>query len=117
MSPSWNRVADEINSLARDRALAASRDPSGTEASLLERESILLAAAGEFAATGLEDDQLCALARAGLIVDGDGLLVWGITADAERSLRALAADRTVDMRRVDPRTVLAIVLGRPVARG
>ena len=42
MCPSWNRIAVEVESLARDRSRAAQVEPDWAERALLLREAALL---------------------------------------------------------------------------
>lgn len=113
MCPTWTRIADEIQSLACDRALAASVEPAPMERHLLEREAGLLRAAASFARSGPGDGYLVHTACEGVVVHCDDLVMWGISDAGERALRALAADPLVHVNRIAPCRVLGAVLGVP----
>jgi hypothetical protein len=90
MSPGWHRIADELRSVARDRALAASNDPSPAEARLLQRESVLLERAAGLAQSGHMQRTFTPYALDGVVTTSDDLVVWGMSASAEDALRRLA---------------------------
>lgn len=113
MCPTWTRIADEIESLARDRALAASVEPEPAERDLLAREAGLLDAAAAFARSGPGDGYLVHTACQGVIVHCDHMVMWGISDAGESALRALAADPAVRVTRIAPCRVLGAVLGVP----
>lgn len=116
MSPAWKRIAEELRATAADRALAASNEPDPTEARLLERESVLLARAAMLAGAGLADHNLGPYADAGVVLNADDLVMWGVSGAGEASLRRLAQDPTVDVQQVDPARVLSIVMGADAGR-
>jgi len=111
MSPGWHRIADELRSIARDRALAASNDPSPSEARLLHRESVLLERAAGLAQSGQMQRTFTPYALDGVVTTSDDLVVWGMSASGEDALRRLADDPAIDVNAVDPERVLAAVLG------
>lgn len=113
MCPTWTRIADEIQSLACDRALAASVEPEPMERHLLEQEACLLGAAAAFARSGPGDGYLVHTACQGVVVHCDDLVMWGISNAGEEALRALAADPAVRVTRIAPCRVLGAVLGVP----
>ena len=113
MCPTWTRIADEIESLARDRVLAASVEPEAGERALLHREACFLEAAAAFARSGPGDGHLVHSACEGVVLHTDHLVMWGISDAGEQALRALAADPTVAVGRVAPCRVLGAVLGVP----
>lgn len=113
MSPRWYRVADELRAIAADRSLAAAHEPVLNEERLLRREAALLISAAALASSGNPDVDL----NGGTPRDGVGergdLALWGMSADGEAALRALAADPSVDPEALDPHVVLAAILGVP----
>lgn len=113
MCPTWTRIADEIQSLARDRALAASVEPDAVERHLLEREAGLLDAAAQFARSGPVDGYLVHTACQGVVLHCDQLVMWGISDAGETALRALAADSAARVNGIAPCRVLGAVLGVP----
>lgn len=112
MCPSWTRVADEIDSLASDRLLAASVEPEPRERAMLRREAALLEAASAFARSQPGDGHLVHTACEGVVVHSDRFIMWGISDAGERGLRALAAD-CHDAGAMQPCQVLSVVLGLP----
>lgn len=113
MCPTWTRIADEIESLARDRSLAASVEPEAGERALLTREADLLDAAAAFARSGPGDGYLVHTACEGVVVHCDQFVMWGISEAGDAALRALAADPSVRVNRIAPCRVLGTVLGVP----
>jgi hypothetical protein len=113
MSPSWIRIADEVESLARDRGRAAEVEPDEGERRLLLREAALLARAAAMARADPGDGLMIQAACAGIVVDGRGLMMWGISQRADDDLRALAVDPGVDPAHMDARALLALVVGAP----
>jgi hypothetical protein len=111
MSPAWKHMADELQALADDRALAASNEPDPAEARLLERESVLLGRTAVMVQSGMAPAALASAASAAVVVSTDDLLVWGMSHDGERALRQMADDPHVDVHQIDPALVLAAVLG------
>jgi hypothetical protein len=111
--PSWNRIADEIESLSRDRSRAAQVEPDYAERALLMREAALLQRAAGMARANPGDGMMVHAACEGIVLDDDGLVLWGISDEAEERLRALAADPAVDPAEVDAATLLALVVGLP----
>jgi hypothetical protein len=114
MCPRWSRIADEIESLACDRMLAASVEPDPLERTLLVREAGLLQAAAGFARSCPGDGHLVHAACEGVVVHCDHLVMWGISATGENALRALAADPAVQLDHMAPSHVLGAVLGVPL---
>lgn len=113
MCPTWTRIADEIDSLARDRALAASVEPDPVERDLLAREAFLLDAAAAFARSGPGDGYLVHTACQGVVVHCDHMVMWGISDAGDDALRALAADPALGLHGIPPCRVLGAVLGVP----
>lgn len=113
MCPSWHRVADEIESLARDRSRAAQVEPDSLERALLMREASLFTRAAGIARANPGDGLMVHAACEGVVLDDDGLVLWGISDEAEERLRALAADPAVDPDDVDGVSLLALVVGLP----
>lgn len=113
MCPSWTRIADEIESLARDRALAASVEPDPAEQVMLERESGLLWSAASFARSGPGDGCLVHSACEGVVVHCNDLVMWGISHDGEQGLRALASEPLINAEQISPCRLLRVVLGMP----
>ncbi len=113
MCPSWNRIADEVESLSRDRSRAAQVEPDYAERALLLRESALLQRAAGMARANPGDGMMLHAACEGIVLDDDGLVLWGISNEAEERLRALAADPAVDPGEVDAAALLALVVGLP----
>ncbi len=113
MCPSWNRIADEVESLARDRSRAAQVEPDYAERALLMREAALLQRAAGMARANPGDGMMVHAACEGIVLDDDGLVLWGISDEAEERLRALAADPTVDPADTDAAALLALVVGLP----
>lgn len=113
MCPAWTRVADEIDSLARDRVLAASVEPEPAEHALLIREALLLRAAAECARSGPRDGQMVHTACEGVVVHCGHMVMWGISEEGEQALRALARDPAVGVDSLVPCRVLGALLGVP----
>lgn len=113
MCPSWNRIADEVESLARDRSRAAQVEPDSAERALLLREAQLLQRAAGVARANPGDGMMVHAACEGIVLDDDGLVLWGISDEAEERLRALAADPAVDPAHADAAALLALVVGVP----
>jgi hypothetical protein len=111
--PSWIRIADEVESLARDRARAAEVEPDPGECQLLLREAALLGRAAEMARLNPGDGLMVHAACEGIVVHDSGLMVWGISQRAEDGLRALAEDPDVDPDALDARALLALVVDAP----
>jgi hypothetical protein len=111
MSTAWTRIADELQAIADDRALAASNEPDPAEARLLQRESALLARTAVMVQAGTAPASLASAASDAVVVSTDDLLVWGMSHDGERALRQMADDPHVDVHQIDPALVLAAVLG------
>ena len=111
MSPAWKHMANELQALADDRALAASNEPDPVEARLLQRESVLLGRTAVMVQSGMAPAALASAASAAVVVSTDDLLVWGMSPDGEQALRHLADDPQVDVNQIDPALVLAAVLG------
>ena len=111
MSPAWKHIADELQALADDRALAASNEPDPVEARLLQRESVLLGRTAVMVQSGMAPTALASAASAAVVVSTDDLLVWGMSRDGEHALRHLADDPRVDVNQIDPARVLAALLG------
>ncbi len=113
VSSRWYRVADELRAIAADRSLAAAHEPVLIEERLLRREAALLTSAAALASSGNPDVDL----DGGTPRDGagerGGLALWGLSADGEAALRALAANPSVDPEALDPHGVLAAILGVP----
>jgi len=113
VSPSWHRIAEEVESLARDRSRAAQVEPDYAERALLLREAALLQRAAGMARANPGDGMMVHAACAGIVLDDGGLVLWGISDEAEERLRALAADPTVDPADTDAAALLALVMGLP----
>jgi len=111
MSAAWKHIADELQAIADDRALAASNEPDTAEARLLQRESALLARTAVMVQAGTAPASLASAASDAVVVSTDDLLVWGMSHDGEVALRRLADDPHVDVHQIDPALVLAAVLG------
>jgi hypothetical protein len=117
MSPNWNRIAQEIEGLARDRGLAASVEPDPRERAFLVAEARLLSHAADLAASGPGDGLLAHRACEGVVVHCDRFVLWGIGEQAERDLRALAEQQGADVALPDSWHLLATVLGVPADGG
>jgi hypothetical protein len=113
--PSWHRIADEVESLARDRCRAAQVEPDSRECDLLIREAALLHRAAGMARANPHDGMMVHAACEGIVLHDDRLMLWGISEGAEARLRALAADPGVDPAAVDAAGLLAIIVGVPEA--
>ena len=113
MCPSWNRIADEVESLARDRSRAAQVEPDWAERALLLREAALLQRAAGVARANPGDGMMVHAACEGVVLHDYGLVLWGISDEAEERLRALAADPAVDPADADAAALLALVVGVP----
>ena len=113
MSPGWYRVADELRAIAADRSLAAASEPVLNEELLLRREAALLTSAAALASSGKPEVDVGDRIPRDSVVEGGGLTFSGMSADGEAALRALAADPSVDPEALDPRVVLAAILGAP----
>ena len=113
MSPRWYRVADELRAIAADRSLAAAHEPVLNEERLLRREAALLMSAAALASSGNPDVDLDGGTPSDGVGGRGGLTFWGMSADGEAALRALAADPSVDPDALDPHVVLAAILGVP----
>ena len=111
MSPRWYRVADELRAIAADRSLAAAHEPVLNEERLLRREAALLISAAALASSGNPDVNVDDGIPREIVVEGGGLTFWGMSADGEAALRALAADPSVDPETLDPHVVLKAILG------
>ncbi len=111
MSPRWYRVADELRAIAADRSLAAAHEPVLNEELLLRREVALLNSAAALASSGHPDVDIDGGIPTHEVVEGSGLTFWGMSADGEVALRALAADPSVDPEALDPHVVLEAILG------
>ena len=113
MNPRWYRVADELRAIAADRSLAAAHEPVLHEELLLQREAALLNKAAALASSGKPDVNVDDGIPREIVVEGGGLTFWGMSADGEAALRALAADPSVDPETLDPHVALAAILGVP----
>ena len=113
MCPSWNRIADEVESLARDRSRAAQVEPDWAERALLLREAALLQRAAGVARANPGDGMMVHAACEGVVLHDHGLVLWGISDEAEERLRARAADPAVDPADADAAALLALVVGVP----
>jgi hypothetical protein len=111
MSAAWKHIADELQAIADDRALAASNEPDPAEARLLQRESALLARTAVMVQAGTAPASLASAASDAVVVSSDDLLVWGLSHEGEGALRRLADDPHVDVHQIDPALVLAALLG------
>lgn len=111
MSPRWYRVADELRAIAADRSLAAAHEPVLNEERLLRREAALLISAAALASSGNPDVDLDGGTPRDEAGERGGLALWGLSADGEAALRALAADPSVDPDALDPHVVLKAILG------
>ena len=113
MSAVWKRIADELQAVADDRALAASNEPDASEARLLQREAVLLGRTVMLLRSGTAPASLALAASDAVVVSTDDLLVWGMPHDGEHALRRLADDPNVDVHQIDTGLVLAALLGTP----
>jgi len=111
MSPAWKHIADELQALADDCALASSNEPDPVEARLLQRESVLLTRTAVLVRSGMAPASLASAASDAVVFSSDDLLVWGMSHDGERALRQMADDPHVDVHQINPALVLAAVLG------
>ena len=116
MCPSWNRIADEVESLARDRSRAAQVEPDHAERALLMREAALLSRAAGMARANPGDGLMVHAACEVIVLHDDHLLLWGISEEAEERLRDLSADPAVEPADVDAGALLALVVGVPEDR-
>lgn len=121
MCPSWNGVAEEIEALASDRLLAAHVEPDPDERRLLACEAQLLHLACDAALGRPTDAWMVHSACEGVVVHCEMFVMWGVSRQAEESLRVMAADGLsgddppgATAVRADGLEVLRVLLGVPL---
>lgn len=115
MCPSWNRVADEIEAIASDRVLAASGEPDPDERRLLACEARLLHGAADAALARPADAWMVHSACEGVVVHCEMFVMWGVSRQAEESLRAMAVQSLANHdTALDDLEVLRVLLGVPL---